>query len=291
MRILLTGATGTVGRALLKALYAQPRPFEAVAAVRDPERAQQLLPSHKGLTYKTLDYTRPATFAMALAGVDVVFWLRPPQLNSTKQHFEPFVKAMKAAGIHRVLLLSMQGADQYNQLPHAKMERLLRRYGIASVVVRASYFMQNLTTTLYQDIREKRQIRLPAGSGRFNWIDVHDIARACAQLLLDFDQHRRHTYTLTGSESLNFDQVTEILNRVLSRPIGYRAMDPLAFYWYKYRQGHPPAYIMALLWVHLLPRFQSTPTLTTDYYQLTGTSPTTLLEFARREATILDAHV
>ena len=289
MRFLITGATGNVGQALIKALFKQSMPFEATTATRRPAKAQQQFTAYPTLTHRTLDYTQPSTYAPALVDVDAVFWLRPPQISDVKGMLEPFVLAMKTARIQRVLLLSVQGAERSTLIPHRQMELLLEKHEMAYIFVRPSYFMQNLTTTLYPDLQTKREICLPAGQAPFNWIDVQDIGQAIAQLLLHFDQHQHGIYTLTGTENLNFAQATATLNQVVKRPIRYRSLNPFSFYWYKRRQGLPHAYIVVLIVLHFLPRFQAPPTITTDYFDLTGQAPTTLLHFAQRMASVLDA--
>ena len=95
----------------------------------------------------------------------------------------------------------MQGADRASFIPHAKIEKLILKSDIAYTFIRPSYFMQNLTTTLRQDIREKNKIFLPAGEAHFLWVDVDDIGKAIARVLEEPEKHLNRIYTITERSS------------------------------------------------------------------------------------------
>lgn len=89
--------------------------------------------------------------------------------------------------------------------------------------------MQNLTTTLMGDIRTKREIILPSGKAKFNWIDIENIGEAGALLLDKFGEYINQTIEITGLENENFAKVTEIINKTIDNPIKYRNVNPLRF--------------------------------------------------------------
>jgi uncharacterized protein YbjT (DUF2867 family) len=190
---------------------------------------------------------------------------------------------LKKNNIHDIVFLSVQGAEKSKVIPHNKMERLIQEYGLNYIFLRPSYFMQNLTTTLLADIKSKREIILPAGKARFNWIDIENIAEAAAVLLDHFDRYKYQALEITGLENENFETVTRLINHTVKKPIIYRNVSPLKFYSIKNQEGMQKGMIMVMILLHFLPRFQKEPPISSVYEQLTGKKPTSLKAFIERE--------
>jgi uncharacterized protein YbjT (DUF2867 family) len=96
-----------------------------------------------------------------------VFLVRPPQLADVKQYFEPLIGKMKSLGIDQIVFLSVQGVENLKMIPHYKLEWLIEEYDLQHVFLRPGYFMQNLTTTLLEQIREKDRIYVPVCNLKF----------------------------------------------------------------------------------------------------------------------------
>ena len=216
-RLLISGATGTVGAATLRALRASKATgIEVVAGLHAPDG-----PLPQGAdTQRLLDFTRPETFAGALAGIDRMLFVRPPQLADVKRTFAPFIAALAASGVKQTVFLSLQGAQANQVTPHAKIEKRLIEAGVACTFLRPSFFMQNLTAAHAAEIRERDEIYIPAGTGKTAFIDARDIG-AVAALVVTTDGHLGQAYELTGSEALTYAEVAEILSGVLGRRITY----------------------------------------------------------------------
>ncbi|MFP4527836.1 MAG: NmrA family NAD(P)-binding protein, partial [Candidatus Kapaibacterium sp.] len=221
--------------------------------------------------------------AGALDGVDRVFLLRPPQLSDVDKYFRPFVEAMQERFIRRVLFISVQGAQRSNIIPHRKIEKLLMKYGLDYIFLRPGYFMQNLTTTLYSDIRDKRKIILPAGEAVFNWVDIENIAEAAAIMLTEFDQYKNSAEDITGYENMTFAEAAGVINSAIDGRIEYENTNLFSFFRIKRREGLPSGMILVMIMLHLLPRFQSEPEISNFYEKLTGKMPNTLRQFVERE--------
>jgi nucleoside-diphosphate-sugar epimerase len=146
------------------------------------------------------------------------------------------------------------------------------------IFLRPGYFMQNLTSEFLADICEG-EIRLPAGSAKFNWVDAANVAEVAALVLADFPKLKNQALVITGEEQFDFRQATSILSEVLNRKVKYRSVSPFSFYFHKRAQKVPKDFIMVLIALHFFPRFQSTPLLSDTYPKMTGKSPTSLREF------------
>jgi uncharacterized protein YbjT (DUF2867 family) len=268
--ILVTGARGNVGAELLQLLAADQQP--ARAAVRSGSLD---LP---GIETIHFDFADPATFAPALHGVDRVFLMRPPALADTRRYFAPFVNAMQQAGIKQVVLLSLLGAERNPVVPHRRIEQLLEASSLNWTFLRPSFFMQNLSGTHRDDIREFGEILVPAGNGATSFIDVRDIA-AVAQHTLTEPGHDRQAYPLTGNEALTYAQAAEIFSAELGRPIVYRRPSILRFVRHMRRRGMDWSFILVMIGIYTTARLGLAAGVTADTERLMGRPPITLAQF------------
>ncbi|MHA7145323.1 NmrA family NAD(P)-binding protein [Arthrobacter sp. TmT3-37] len=267
--ILVTGATGNVGRPLVEALRAQGADVRpASRRNRDPD----------GVLF---DFMDPSTWRATFEGVQSMYLVRPPEVTKIDFDLLPALEWARSRGVRHVVLLSVQGAGRIPVLPHAAIERWLRRSGMAWTFVRPSYFDQNLSTILAADIRDRDQIMVPAGNGRTAFVDAVDVA-ACA--LLEPQQHIGRIWTPTSNEALTYTDVAAILTDVLARPITYRrptipgyvrhARDVLGF-------STPMAAMTTL--IHATARLGVAGHLTDDVRTVTGRASTPLHDFVVRE--------
>ena len=280
--ILITGATGNIGREVIRFLYENNTTNQIIAGVRNIEKARKEFEDYPLLQYTVFDFEHAVTFENALLNIDSIFLLRPPHISDIS-YFDPLVKKLKEKGINQVVFLSVQGAEKSKVIPHNKIEALITASGINYIFLRPSYFMQNLTTTLLNDIRRKGKIILPAGKAKFNWIDIENIGEVAAHLLNDFENYQNRVIELTGYENKDFYDVSEIMSTVTGIVIRFDNTSLLKFYRIKKREGLTPGFILVMMMLHFLPRFQKEPVVSEFYEQLTGKNPTTLNDFVKRE--------
>lgn len=273
-RILVTGATGQVGSAVIDAL----RRFDHIlvrAAVRDLATDAGRWRGEAHVQPVDFDFLDSASQDVALADCDTLFLLRPPQLNGD---FEDVIARAQHQGVKHIVFLSVQGAESNRFIPHHKIEQRLRSGGVPYTLLRPAYFMQNFTSTLHQELVRRHRIFLPAGNARFTLIDVDDVGRVAAEVLTQpGTQHHGQAYTLTSAEPLTFQEMADRLTAGLGIPIGYESPNPWRFYRTLRRDGRAPGLILVMLLLHMLPRFTGTPPATRTVAELTGREP---VEFA-----------
>lgn len=284
-RILITGATGNIGIEVINFLHKIDTSNRIRVGVRAIETAKNVFKDYTNLDYVRFDFEDFNTFDEALTGIDRIFLLRPPQISDVDRYFRPLIASIKKNNIKEIVFLSVQGAEKSKVIPHNKIERLIHVSGIDHIFLRPSYFMQNLTTTLISDMRSKREIILPAGKAKFNWVDIENIGEAAAILLERFDEFENHAYEITGPENENFETVSALINNSIVNPIRYRNVNPLRFYSIKKRDGMPKGLMIVMILLHFLPRFQKEPRISDFYERLTGKKPTDLKTFIEREKT------
>lgn len=278
--ILITGATGNVGQELVQQLAAAGHSLRA--AVVTAADAAHLPP---GVPWTRFDFTDPATYAPAFAGVEKLFLLRPPHISNVDRDMRPAVDAAIAGGVQHITFLSLLGAERNKIVPHAKVEALLQSRPVSLTLLRCGFFMQNLSTTHRADIRDRGEIFIPAGKGKTAFVDVRDIAAVAAKVLTE-PGHEGKAYPLTGAEALDYDQVAAIMSRALGRPIRYTHPSLLRFVWRFWRQGHPLAYVAVVAAIYTTTRLGMAAAVTPHTAALLGRAPISLAQFAADYAAV-----
>jgi uncharacterized protein YbjT (DUF2867 family) len=267
--ILVTGASGNVGAPLVDALVAAGHPVRA-AATR-PAAAPA------GVQAVRLDFLDPSSFGPALQGVRRVFLMRPPQLADARRQFLPFITAMERAGVQEVTFLSLIGAQHNRLVPHRAIEDLLRASALGWTFLRCGFFMQNLSTTHRDEIRQG-EIIVPAGGGRTAFIDTRDIAAIAARTLRE-NGHAGRAYPLTGEESLDYAEVAGMLSAALGRPVVYRYPSLLRFVRHSLAAGRGAAFTAVMAAIYTTTRLGMAAGITPDARQLLGRPTRTLGAF------------
>ena len=88
-----------------------------------------------------------------------------------------------SAGVRHIVFLSLIGAEKNKVVPHAKIEQLLQAGPATYTLLRAGFFMQNLSTTHRRDIVENDDVFIPAGKGKTAFVDTRDLAAVAALAL------------------------------------------------------------------------------------------------------------
>ncbi|MEU5876093.1 NAD(P)H-binding protein [Spirillospora sp. NPDC047279] len=214
--ILVSGATGNVGRELVRRLAAAGRPVRAL--LRDPGRAAAL---PAGAEPVIGDLNDPASVAAALKGVTGVF------LMSGYADMPGLLAEMDRAGTGRVVLLSggaVLAADTKNAVSRymIESERAVRESGVPWTFLRPSGFMSN-TLEWVPQIRAGDVVRAAFPDVPIAMVDPFDIAAVAATALLD-DGHEGNVYNPTGPEVLRPADRVRVLGEVLGRDLRFEGL-------------------------------------------------------------------
>ncbi len=277
--ILVTGATGNVGGPLAQLLHDAGQPVRA--AVSSPRSAPRL--PDPAIPWVVFDFNDPQTYPAAFAGVDRLFLMRPPQISDMEHSIKPLIAYAAANGVRQIVFLSLIGAEKNKVVPHAAVEKLLIEGAVPYTLLRAGFFMQNLSTTHRADIVEHDDVFVPAGKGKTAFVDTRDLA-AVAALALTEPGHENKAYPLTGGESLDYSAVAAILSEVLGRPITYSDPSLLRFAWRMHERGHAWAYVGVMSAIYTTTRLGMAATVHPDLAQLLGRQPITFRQFAEETA-------
>lgn len=284
--LLVTGATGNIGRELTRELDGTGVGFRVL--VRDPARAAAL-PASAGRVPGDLD--DPATLAPAFAGADKLFLLTP---GIGTDHVRHAVAAAQGAGVRHIVHLS-----SFNVLGdpmpamgrwHHEREQVIRASGIPATFLRPGGFMTNAFDWL-PTIRDGGYVLDPAGPGRYAPIDPADIA-AVAALTLTEDGHQDREYVLTGDEALTVTEQVRILSTATSLDLKVReTATPEEAVRARFPNGAPLALADALLEALTLMRADTTGLRTDTVQRLLGRKPRTFADWCARNADIFSSAV
>ncbi|MBD2304841.1 SDR family oxidoreductase [Chroococcidiopsis sp. FACHB-1243] len=274
--ILVTGATGNVGSEVVRLL--SKRGYSVKAAVRSHSASRIHLPS--GVESVAFDFEQPQNFEPAFRGINTLFLVRPPAISQVKKYIYPALTIAQATGVDRIVFLSLLGAERMAIVPHAKIEAYTKSLGLTYTFLRASFFMQNLSTTHSQDIRDNNEIFVPAGKGKTSFIDVRDIAAIAVKVLTE-PGHEDRAYALTGCEALDYYEVAQIFTNILGRQIVYTHPSILNFALKMYVRGLQPGLIVVMLGIYTTARLGLAAKVTEDVRHLLQRSPISMEEFVR----------
>ncbi|MFF2813734.1 SDR family oxidoreductase [Streptomyces sp. NPDC058000] len=222
--ILVTGATGTVGRPLVSALRDRGVPVRAL--VRNPRN----LPAEwdAGVEPVTADLSDPASLAPALAGVDAVYLLTPVHPDAEQQQRHVIDAAVQAAR-PRVVLHAAVGLGRPDVTPvrffaaHAAGLDQLNATGLDWTALAPNGFWQN-----YRGMAESLRagtLALPAGDAAVSYVDARDVAETAAAVLTG-DGNDKAVLEVTGPEALTHDQIAARIGAALGHDVTYRALTP-----------------------------------------------------------------
>ncbi len=224
--VLVTGATGRVGRAVVDRLLAADVPVRALT-----RRAEAAAALPANVEVVTGDLTVPESLDAALRGVSTVFlvWTAPPATV-------PAVVERLATYARRVVFLSSphQTPHPFFQQPnpmavlHADIERLIAAARLESTIIRPGMFASNVLFWWAPAIRADGAVRWPYGAAETAPVDDRDVAAVAARTLYQHG-HAGGDYVLTGPESLSQEEQVRIIGDVLGRRIAFEELSPDEF--------------------------------------------------------------
>ncbi|WP_426690651.1 SDR family oxidoreductase [Rhodanobacter ginsengiterrae] len=229
MTILVTGATGNVGRHVIKQLT--QRGAKVRALVRDPAAAN--LPD--GVEVVRGDLLDVDALRNAFQGISTLFLLNAVVADEFTQALIT-LNVAREAGVKRVVYLSVIHSDRYVNVPHFAgkfgVERMIEQMGFNATILRPAYFMNN-DVTIKDVVLGHGVYPMPIGSKGLAMIDARDIGEIAAIELLNRDQAPDGSaltrMNLVGPDTLTGTEVAAIWTEALNRPIAYGGDDTAGF--------------------------------------------------------------
>ena len=216
--IIVLGATGTIGTAVLRNLQNKNvTVFASVQSEKDFEKVSQF-----GATPIIVNFTDQESLNQALKGKDRVF-LVTPLMQNPEAVTQMVINAAKQNGVKHLVRSTASGADSKGQIQMARWagasEDLIKASGLNYTIVRPYSFLQNFITYHSQTIKQYNGFYLPVGDANLSMLDINDLGEVVA-LALTSDDHFGKTYELSGLTYTN-EILAETLSQVVGRKISY----------------------------------------------------------------------
>lgn len=230
MTILITGATGTIGSALVHQLADQPMAVNALT--RDPSKAK----FPEGVTPVAGDMLDVESMRKALKGVSTLFLLNAV---STQELTEAVLTLSLAreAGIERVVYFSVFNGEAFTNVPHFTskytVERMIAQMGIPATILRPNCFMQNDALFFKDALLGPGLYPFPIGEKGVSMVDVRDIAEIAAAAVLQRAQATQalpsEVINLVGPDALTGSGIAKIWAQLLDKPVTYTGNETAPF--------------------------------------------------------------
>ncbi|BCK67472.1 NmrA family transcriptional regulator [Streptomyces libani subsp. rufus] len=216
--IVVTGATGNIGRPLTQALAAAGQQVTAVS------RHTAAVPN--GVRHLAADLAEPAGLKPALAGAKALFLLLSGDLHAAGARPADIIGQAAAGGVRRVVLLSTLGVVTRpfgpTRIAMRALEDTLRESGLEWAILRPGGFASNALWWA-ESVRTQQVVAAPFGDVGVPIIDPADIAAVAAACLME-DRHAGGVYELTGPEVITPRQQTEAIAGALGSPVRFHEL-------------------------------------------------------------------
>jgi uncharacterized protein YbjT (DUF2867 family) len=224
--VLVTGATGTTGSALVQVLSQRDVPVRVmVRRAADATRVGATLESAV-----VADFDDPDSLMAAVQGVSRAYLVTPSSEAAEAQQTR-FAEIAANAGVELLVKLSQYGADEASPVRflryHAAVERRIRELGLAFTFLRPNLYFQGLLA-FSPLIATEGRFFAPIGTARVSAVDIRDIAEVAAAALTE-QGHAGQTHTITGPAAISHREIAAALSRATERDIAFVDVPPEAF--------------------------------------------------------------
>jgi len=224
----ITGATGQLGRLVIRALLQTVPADRIVAAVRNPAKASDL--AERGVIVREADYARPETLGPALAGVDKLLLISSTEVHGRLPRHQAVIDAAKASGVSLIAYTSMLHADTSPAtlaIEHRQTEQAIAASGIPAVILRNGWYTENHLMALPAALAHGAFVGA-AKHGRFSSAARQDYAEAAAAVLAG-EGHAGQTYELAADQSFTLAELAAEVSRQSGKTIVYNDLSEAAF--------------------------------------------------------------
>ncbi|HEX5338692.1 MAG TPA: SDR family oxidoreductase [Gallionella sp.] len=218
--IVVTGATGQLGRLVIQSLLKKVPASQIVAAVRNVEKAQDL--AAQGVQVRQADYNQPASWDTALQGADKVLLISSSEIGQRAKQHQAVIDAAKRAGVKLLAYTSLLHADTSIlglAGEHKDTEAYIRASGVPFVLLRNGWYTENYAMGIPAAL-SLGAVYGCAGDGRISSAARADYAEAAA-VVLTSDNQAGKTYELAGDSAYTLSEFAAEISRQVGRAIGY----------------------------------------------------------------------
>jgi len=224
MTIVVTGATGHLGRLIVEGLLRDGvTPDEIVAAGRSTDKIADL--ADRGVRVVRMDYTDPESMAVAFAGAQTLMLVSSSEVGQRAAQHGAAIDAAKLAGVGRIVYTSAPKADNTALIlapEHKITEELIRASGIPFTILRNGWYSENYAGTAAQ-AKQAGVLAASVGDGLVASASRVDYADAAVAVLTG-EGHENAVYELSGDTAWSHTELAAVLTDILGRDVAYTSL-------------------------------------------------------------------
>ena len=231
-KILVTGATGELGKAVVRALLTRTEAENVIALVRTPEKADEL--KTLGVETREGDYDNFDSLVKAFTGIDKLYFVSGNDLEARIQQHETVVKAAKEADVKHVVYSSFARKNETDSSPialvakgHFVAEEALKASGLTYTILKHNLYMEVLPLFFGEQVLENG-IYLPAGEGKTGFVSRLDMAETGAAVLTT-EGHENKEYEITAAKAYSMQEIADLLSEISGKAVAYTSPSPEEF--------------------------------------------------------------
>lgn len=224
-KILITGATGNLGKEVVNFLLRKGDKKQIVALARTESSASDFVA--KGVEVRIGDYDSYPSLVKAFSGIDKLYFVSGSDVVKRGLQHENVVRAAKESGVKHVIYTSFQRSNETDSSPiamvaqvHLNTEKMLKESGMVYTILKHALYMDMLPMFMGNKVLETGTIFLPAGEGKVSYALRKDLAEAAANILLS-NGHENKIYEFSSSKSASFQDIATLLSELSGKPIHY----------------------------------------------------------------------
>ncbi len=241
-RILVTAASGALGRLVVAALLERVDPSRVVAAARNPDKLADL--AAQGVEVRAADHEQPDTLATAFAGIDRALLISSNEFGRRLPQHTNVIQAAKAAGVGLLAYTSILHGDRSPlalAADHVDTEAALRDSGVPFAVLRNGWYVENYHGGIPTAL-EHGLVFGSSGEGRIAAAARADYAAAAAAVLASDEDQNGKIYELAGDEAFTMADWAATLADISGKPVAYRDLPEAEYTALLAQHGLPAAF-------------------------------------------------
>lgn len=226
--IVVTGATGQLGRLVIQSLLKKVPAAEIVAAVRSPEKATDL--TALGVQVREADYSKPETLVKAFSGADKVLLISSSEVGAREAQHKAVIDAAKTAGVNLLAYTSLLHADTTPMglgTEHRATEQALIASGVPYAILRNGWYTENYAASIAPAMAHNAFIGA-AGEGKIASASRQDYADAAAAVLTQ-ENVAGKIFELAGDNAYTLAEFSAEIARQSGKDVAYINMTPDEF--------------------------------------------------------------
>lgn len=223
MAIIVSGASGELGRKVTELLLKEVEASELILLTRNPDSLADM--SAQGAQVRKADFDDTENLADALKGGDIMLLISTLSIGRRFEQHSNAITAAKQAGVSHVIYTSSMGIQP--QTPslsgkeHYATEQFIQASGLKFTFLRNSWYADVLPTIILPPSFESGALVSSVGDGCVAPVAKQDCANVAAAVLLNADKHENSIYEITGPNLVNFHEIAALAADVAGKPLKF----------------------------------------------------------------------